>query len=116
MLGIACLGVLLSGCIDEDHHLHVGRLGANGGIPLPTASMLRAQPEPDCTRTSDRSASSSPTGDDTSDRQRARIRQLEFERQCYRQYEIQARHRLSQLQVAVLRTKKAVERRQRSTH
>jgi hypothetical protein len=110
-IAVASLGVLLSACTDETHRVRAGRLAAKGGVPIPAASMLRAQPAPDCTRIDDRAASSPSSDDPASEKLRARIRQLEFERECYRQYEIQARHRLGQLQLAALRTKREIERR-----
>jgi hypothetical protein len=109
VIAITSLGVLLSACTDDTYRLRSGRLAAKGGIPLPAASMLSAQPAPNCTRES--STSALEADDPAPERLRARIRQLEFERECYRQYEIQARYRLGQLQLAALRTKKEVERR-----
>ncbi len=56
-----------------------------------------------------------PDADETA-RLQARIRQLEYERACYRQYEIQARHRLAELQAAARRTSGALRRERLAAH
>lgn len=76
-----------------------GRLAAEGraaGVPLPSRMLLRPLGEPNC------EYRQGATGDDA-----ARAK-LDYERQCYRHYEMIARHRLMLLQVAVERTIRAV--------
>ncbi|MGE0629811.1 MAG: hypothetical protein AB7O43_18555 [Hyphomicrobiaceae bacterium] len=93
-------GVLLQGCADRGYYSPVSVAQMRPDPKWPPMSMLRAQPSPKCRRQVE------PGGDgemSEEDKLRARIAQLEFERQCYRQYEIQARYRLEQLQAAARR-------------
>jgi len=77
-----------------------GRLDAErrgASIPLPSRALLTPQAQPNCEY---RQALG---GDDA-----ARAK-LDYERQCYRHYEMIARHRLELLQVSVERTIRAVK-------
>lgn len=77
-----------------------GRLDAEGrgaSIPLPSRTLLTPQAQPNCEY---RHALG---GDDA-----ARAK-LDYERQCYRHYEMIARHRLVLLQVSVEKTIRAVK-------
>jgi len=71
-------------------------------IPLPDRTLLQRQPEPDCTF---RGTTSSPM---TIEELRQK---LDYEQQCYRQSESNARVRLHDLQDAVEETIRAVEER-----
>jgi hypothetical protein len=76
--------------------------GRKASIPLPSRALLVPQAQPDC------EYRATPGGSDD-----ARIK-LDYERQCYRHYEMIARQRLLLLQASVERTIRAVRRAEQS--
>jgi len=83
-------------------------------IPIPSASLLKQQPEPLCEyrpseKSETRALDSSKGGDPAADAAALRTK-LDYERQCYRHAEMIARQRLHALQASVGTTISAIQR------
>jgi hypothetical protein len=108
VLAVVFCTVTLAACYRADHDFTASttartRAPASASastIPLPSPALLDPQPEPDC-----EFKSGEPKADE--------LRKLDYERQCYRHAEINARRRLQLLQSAVDTTIKAVKRNER---
>jgi hypothetical protein len=83
--------------------------------PMPDAALLKPQAPPKCDARSRRAAPKQPASATTAEPDSdAKVRQLDYEAQCYRHAEMIARDRLRALQEAVNDTVGAVRRSERA--
>ena len=84
---------------------------AQSRIPVPSAALLKSQPDPACEYKADKvGRPDNPKSGDAEGDAAALRAKLDYERQCYRHTEIIVRQRLHALQASVRGTMRAIER------
>ena len=84
---------------------------AQSRIPVPSAALLKSQPDPACEYKADKvGRPDNPKSGDAEGDAAALRAKLDYERQCYRHAEIIVRQRLHALQASVRVTMRAIER------